>query len=133
MKNRIYSDGDVVLSGEAHPATDLNKNIGMNGDWSRTVKTTKRVVQYVEVEVNLLTHLLNNATEVYISKETQSVEIRMPTATKDYTHFVAEIPLDQVDTEWVHAAIQTGNEDLIFQRYIDHINWREGYNGTVTK
>ena len=102
-------------------------------NFDRTIKVTTRVVTYVEEDVNLLDHLNQHACEVYLSAETQSVEIRMPTRYQHYSHFVADIPINVVDVKWVKKAIQDERHHQIFERYIDYIQWREGFNNTVLK
>lgn len=132
VSDRVYPGGgfrnDFIPKAMQHTIDESNVP-----NYARKVKVTRRVVQYVEEEVCLLDHLINNATEAYISAETKSVEIRMPTRTPDYTHFVADIPIGVIDVDWVKEAIRNNRIDQIFERYIDHIDWKEGYNGTVTK
>lgn len=117
---------DQIPAKDQHTMDDSNVP-----DFTRTVKVTKRVVSYIEEEVCLLKHLIQNACEVYVSAETRSVEIRMPGRIDNYTHFVADIPVGVVDVEWVKAAIRDNRENQIFERYIDHVCWRAGYNDTV--
>lgn len=125
----IYPTGfrnDLIPTKDQHTMDDSNVP-----DFTRKVKVTKRVVTYVQEEVCLLKHLIRNACEVYVSAETHSIEIRMPTRTDHYTHFVADIPIGVIDVEWVKAAVRDERHNQIFERYIDHVRWYEGFNNTV--
>lgn len=99
----------------------------------REVAVTLRKVTYYTEQVNLLEHLRRNTAEVYVSNETQSVEIRFPTRVSNYTHYVAHIPVNCVDINWVREMIKLERHDDIFVRHLDDIYWLEGFSNTVVE
>ena len=126
---KIYPTGfinDQIPAAMQHTMDDTHVP-----NFTRKIKVSKKVVTYIEEEICLLEHLIKNACEVYVSAETQAVEIRMPTRIDHYTHFVADIPIGIIDVDWVKTAIKDERHNQIFERYIDHIQWREGFNNTV--
>ena len=88
----------------------------------RTVKLTRRHIEYYDEEINLLEFLKTNACEVYISNENQELEIRVPTRT--YSHYVAGIPLSGIDNlDDIREDLKHERFDDIFTRHVDDIMW----------
>ena len=98
----------------------------------RKVMIKRRVVQYVEQEVNLLDFLKQHTAELYISVETDSVEIRMPTRVDHYTHWVGSIPLGVVDVAKFKDDIIHNRVNQILEEYIDHVEMSSEYTDIVT-
>lgn len=103
-------------------------------DLSRTVNVTKRVVSFVKDEVNLYDFLVQNTCELYVSMETECIEIRMPTRTENYSHYVGCIPLAVVNqpVSELRDAIRNQRHNELFAEYIDVIVWDDRFNDIVT-
>jgi hypothetical protein len=86
----------------------------------RTVTLTRRRIEYYDEEVNLLDFLKRNVCELYISKEQQELEIRVPT--RESSHYVAGIKLCDIDS-LVIDDLKNERFDDILERHVDDIIW----------
>lgn len=100
----------------------------------RIVKVTRRKVEYYEEEVNLLDHLKANVAEIYLSHENKCVEIRFPTRTDNYTHYVAHVPFAAInDLNGVLDDIKNERHMDFLTEHVNDIVWARGFSNTVTK
>lgn len=100
----------------------------------RTHMVTRRRVEYYEEEVNLLQYLRDNVAEVYLSNENQCVEIRFPTRTEHYTHYVGHIPFSCIgDLSAVRDDIKNERHMDVLEALIDSIVMAPGFTDTVTQ
>jgi hypothetical protein len=68
-----------------------------HGDCMRLVRIRKPIVNYVTEQVDLIPHLKRINVSCYYSRETKSIEIRVPTQWEGCTNYIGNIPLYDVD------------------------------------
>lgn len=102
---------------------------------SRLVPIVRTKVEYVTEMVEMVPFLKRQpGYELVINRELHTVDLRLATNVDGYTHFVADIKMDQVDKKDLDSLynLRSNNRLIEFvEKYQHHFNWKEEYKGCV--
>ena len=96
----------------------------------RTIKILLPITTYIEKEVNLYDHLIDNMVVLAVMQETESLEIRFPSMHPTVTNFVGYILFESM-TETVnelYELIAHNQHSVILEKYIDSVVMLENHN-----